>query len=321
MLSRGATTSLLSLTRPVGWLGWRGIFWWGHDTEEDQAARKKEAKEKERGLISWTDPKKDLDKKEEFVWAPARIEQEAAMVMGYTTGMTNHADLLKWMDRKVVRPNWITWATDPVHFREQMRKKSYQSLVVSQVFLRERLQALGPDLAAAHFLCHRNCKVRFRGHDHWTELEANGALNIPALYVAGWYIEAIEASTANLVYEGLQNFRNLEHLKVRSHHLFSLYKININKKHMWFLTTSIASSITSPITSTSTSFTTGLASLTTVSYSFSYGAETVPYSFTDGFFPDTAGTGKEATLAANLAILRIHLTWRVPSIDYLGIFT
>ena len=79
----------------------------------------------------------------------------------------------------------------------------------------ERLQALGPDLAAAHFLCHRNCRVRFRGHDQWTELEANGTLNIPALYVAGWYIEAIEASTANLVYEGLQNFRNLEHLKVK----------------------------------------------------------------------------------------------------------
>ena len=32
------------------------------------------------------------------------------------------------------------------------------------MFLRERLEALGPDLAAAHFLCHRNCRVRFRGH-------------------------------------------------------------------------------------------------------------------------------------------------------------
>ena len=74
--------------------------------------------------------------------------------------------------------------------------------------------------------------MRFRGHDHWTEIEANGTLNVPALYVSGWYIEAIEASTANLVYEGLQNFRNLEHLKVRSQHLFSLYKIDINEKHI-----------------------------------------------------------------------------------------
>ena len=95
-----------------------------------------------------------------------------------------------------------------------MKKKRYQSLVLSQVFLRDRLKALGPDLAAAHFLCHRNCRVRFRGQDHWTQLEADGSLNIPAVYVAGWYIEAIEASTAEIVYEGLQNFRNLEYLKV-----------------------------------------------------------------------------------------------------------
>ena len=76
MLSRGP---LLSLLRPHMPGGQRTIFWWGHDTLEDQEARKKEAKEKERGLISWTDPKKDLTAKEEYVWAPARIEQEAAL--------------------------------------------------------------------------------------------------------------------------------------------------------------------------------------------------------------------------------------------------
>ena len=57
-------------------------------------------------------------------------------------------------------------------------------------------------------------QVRFKGHTHWTELEPNGELKIPALYVPGWYVEAIEASTAALVYEGFQNFRNLDHLKV-----------------------------------------------------------------------------------------------------------
>ena len=209
----------------------RAIFWWGHDTEEDQKERA--AQEKSRGLISWTDPKKDLDKKKEFVWAPARIESEAAMVIGATQGMINHVDTLKWIDRKFAKvckifynfgfqlnknislqANWHTWMTDPPRWREEMKKKRYQSLVLSQVFLRDRLKALGPDLAAAHFLCHRNCRVRFRGQDHWTQLEADGSLNIPAVYVAGWYIEAIEASTAEIVYEGLQNFRNLEYLKV-----------------------------------------------------------------------------------------------------------
>ena len=86
MLSRG---SLLSLVRAQGSAGKRRIFWWGHDTLEDQQARKKEAKEKERGLISWTDPKKDLAAKEEYVWAPARIEQEAALGKSHLTQLSN----------------------------------------------------------------------------------------------------------------------------------------------------------------------------------------------------------------------------------------
>ena len=59
-------------------------------------------------------------------------------------------------------------------------------------------------------------QVRFKGHTHWTQLEPNGELLIPAVYVPGWHLEAIEASTAALVYEGFQNLRNLEHLKVLS---------------------------------------------------------------------------------------------------------
>jgi len=189
----------------------RGMFWWGHDTIEDQAARK--ADENRKGVIAWTDPDKDLEIKKEYTWNPARIEDEACTTVGMSTGMANHADLMKWTERKIKKPMWITWMTDPVHFREEMKKRTHNHLVVSQLFLRTRLQALGPDLAAAHFLCNRNCRVRFKGHTHWTELEPNGELKIPALYVPGWYLEAIEASTADLVYEGFQNFRNLDHLK------------------------------------------------------------------------------------------------------------
>jgi len=189
----------------------RGMFWWGHDTLEDQAARK--AADNRKGLIAWTDPDKALEEKKEYTWSPARVEDEALASIGMFTGMTNHADVMKWMDRKLNKAWWHTWATDPVHFQEEMKRKSHNHLIASQLFLRDRLTTLGPDLAAAHFLCHRNCKVRFKGHTHWTELEPDGTLKIPALYVAGWYLEAIEASTADLVYEGFQNFRNLEHLK------------------------------------------------------------------------------------------------------------
>ena len=57
---------------------------------------------------------------------------------------------------------------DPIWFREETKKKSRRLvwssppdplklfarfLVRSQMFVRERLVTLGPDLAAAHFLC------------------------------------------------------------------------------------------------------------------------------------------------------------------------
>merc|ERR1712098_80900 len=85
-------------------------------------------------------------------------------------------------------------------------------LVESQLFLPSRLKALGPDLSAAHFLCWRGCRVRFKGHTHWTSVE-KGTLDIPATYVPGWHIEAIDASSSKLVYEGLQNLKNLHYLK------------------------------------------------------------------------------------------------------------
>ena len=95
----------------------RTLFWWGHDTIEDQAARNAEADSK--GVIAWTDPNKELDKKrKEFTWAPDRIEEEA-----------NHAYVMNWGNRKIRRAMWHAWATDPVHFREEMRSKAHQHLV------------------------------------------------------------------------------------------------------------------------------------------------------------------------------------------------
>ena len=57
-------------------------FWWGHDTEEDKQDRQREDKRK--GLIKWSDPDKAVDQKKEYVWAPARAEDEAAMTIGMT---------------------------------------------------------------------------------------------------------------------------------------------------------------------------------------------------------------------------------------------
>jgi len=190
----------------------RGKYWWGHDTIEDQEARENEGKKK--GLIAWSDPKQNVTEKAEMQWAPARIHEEAKLSLAAPEKpfIGNPADWLGYVNKKLFKPYWLSWAIDPVFFREETIDRIHAKIVEGQLFLPSRLKALGPDLAAAHFLCFRGCRVRFKGHSHWTQVE-NGELDIPAVYVPGWYIEAIDASSSKLVYEGLQNLRNLHHLK------------------------------------------------------------------------------------------------------------
>lgn len=118
---------------------------------------------------------------------------------------------------------WLAKYKDPAFYYSESAVKAYQELVKTQTFIKERLIALGPDLSAAHFLCHRGCRVRFRGkqppdadpddtetcfvtHENAQEL-------LPDQYEPGWYVEEIDASHSSLVYEGFQNLRNLIHLK------------------------------------------------------------------------------------------------------------
>ena len=153
---------------------------------EEQEARRRAAHSK--GLIAWTDPEGAVEEKKEFVWSPQRIEDEAGVALQAntaTSGYFNTADLFHWMRHKLCRPYLPMALLDPIWFREETIKRMHQSLVRSQMFQKERLQMLGPDLAAAHFLCHNNCRVRFRGHTHWTELGPKNTIDIPAIYVPG----------------------------------------------------------------------------------------------------------------------------------------
>lgn len=186
----------------------RGL-WWGHDTIEDQYDREKAKRSKD--VISWSKPGKNLEEKEEYIWAPSRIRNEANHSKGFLSKWTGTTDVLAFTTK--TKPALWKMLFYPEEYVEASRKKQYSSLVASQEFVQERLLSLGPDLAAAHFLCHRNCRVRFRGHKEWTELQGKGVLDIPAVYVPGWVIEAIDCSASKLVFEGLQNLRNLHYLK------------------------------------------------------------------------------------------------------------
>ncbi len=120
----------------------------------------------------------------------------------------NKPDLFNWLKK----PRMAAFV-DYGYYKEHLMRDKYKALVASQMFFRERVQALGPDLSAAHFLLYRNCRVRFKGHDHWTELDKYQKSNLPPGYEPGWYIEAIDAAESELVYEGLHNLRNLIFLR------------------------------------------------------------------------------------------------------------
>lgn len=186
-------------------------YFWGHDTLEEKAERKRKVEESR--VICWTDPESDVDYKRNIFYAPIRIEQESnSMGSGYSSIRFHLADWYSFSRY----PYFHARFTDPPYWHTQQKIKQYEKLIKAQPWIKERLIILGPDLAAANFLCHRNCRVRFKGREDWTEVNSKTLQlpdYVPQEYTTGWYIEEIDASNSTLIYEGLQNLRNLLYIK------------------------------------------------------------------------------------------------------------
>ncbi|KHN78647.1 ATP synthase subunit s-like protein [Toxocara canis] len=98
--------------------------------------------------------------------------------------------------------------------RRFKRYRHFQHLQFDQRFIPERLLFLGPDLAAAHFLVHRDAAVKFVGDDVWIKKDKKGRYDLPGRKVPGLFIEAIDASDTELMFEGFDNLCELEHLRM-----------------------------------------------------------------------------------------------------------
>ncbi|VDM65903.1 unnamed protein product [Strongylus vulgaris] len=114
------------------------------------------------------------------------------------------------------------------NIRRYRRYRHFQHLQM----IPERLLFLGPDLAAAHFLVHRGASVKFLDDDAWYKKDKSGVsivanlvsmkrisilvknYKLPGRKVPGLYIEAIDASGTELMFEGLENLQNLKHLRM-----------------------------------------------------------------------------------------------------------
>lgn len=188
--------------------GRRSKFWWGHDTVEDQEARLKAAEDKK--VLKWSNPNSSVisdGASKDIFYAPSRImAEENALSNGYSYDRLNVSDIYS-----ITTYKYFAWWTDPIYYAREKKVKEYRKLIDGQRFIRERLISVGPDLAAAHFLLSRGCKVRFKGQTTWMTFD--DCDNLPQQFQDDWELEAINASNSSLIYEGFSNLRNLTSLK------------------------------------------------------------------------------------------------------------
>ncbi|CAD5232061.1 unnamed protein product [Bursaphelenchus xylophilus] len=100
------------------------------------------------------------------------------------------------------------------NIRRVRRYEAFQLRQYDQRFIAERLLFLGADLAAAHFLVHRKAAVKFIGDNNWYKKDRWGRYSLPGRQIPGLYVEAIDASGTELMYEGFDNLYDLKHLRM-----------------------------------------------------------------------------------------------------------
>ncbi|CAB3403453.1 unnamed protein product [Caenorhabditis bovis] len=115
----------------------------------------------------------------------------------------------------------LTWHTQMRYvdhsidnIRRHRRYTNFQHMQYDQRVNPERLLFLGADLAAAHFLVHRGAAVKFVGDDAWYKKDKNNRYSLPGRKVENLFIEAIDASGTEIMFEGLENLENLQKLRL-----------------------------------------------------------------------------------------------------------
>jgi len=184
-------------------------YWFGHETVEDR--QKALQRIEDAKLVQWKSPDSSAVSTENRNegYALMRVEkEEKALHVKYDLQRMNMVDWFGFLNY----PHGIYgWVKHPAIHAANQRVTAYQKLIYGQRFMRDRVMALGPDLAAASFLLGRNCRVRFKGKDMWFTYRHSPML--PVVWVEGWHVEEIDASCSNLIYEGIQSLRNLVFLK------------------------------------------------------------------------------------------------------------
>ena len=76
-------------------------------------------------------------------------------------------------------------------------------------FVQDRLDTLGPDLAAAHFIVARDGAIKFDNMDKWIHKNEKGEYRLPSTNVTYLKVEAIDMSNTNATYNSFDNLSKL----------------------------------------------------------------------------------------------------------------
>ncbi|KAG8235025.1 hypothetical protein J437_LFUL015076 [Ladona fulva] len=85
--------------------------------------------------------------------------------------------------------------------------------IINERYIPERVQILGNDLSAAHFVVFRNGAIKFYGKEEWIRKDEDEEYDLPEKFDPMLCVEAIDASKMSLHYDGLINLINLKRLK------------------------------------------------------------------------------------------------------------
>lgn len=101
----------------------------------------------------------------------------------------------------------------PMAIKKWWARKKQTRTIALQQYLPERNQALGNELAAAHFIVHRAGSVKFYGDNKWIKANEYNEYNLPAHYETDKVLQAIDCTDMELYYEGLANLRDLRQVE------------------------------------------------------------------------------------------------------------
>ncbi|XP_018323540.1 distal membrane-arm assembly complex protein 2 [Agrilus planipennis] len=101
----------------------------------------------------------------------------------------------------------------PSSIKKWWMKKQKEKQIVMQGYIPERVEVLGCELAAAHFIVFRGGAVKFFQDDKWIKADEDGNYSLPRTYAEGKFLQGIDCSEVDLHYEGLVNFRNLRQVE------------------------------------------------------------------------------------------------------------